>query len=343
MLAGAFLAPAGRASDANATFTSKKARLAFIQRAQVWAPTDVASMNLREGPAGPGALKANQLVTCDYVERHMHGASRKFYCAVAADDIVKVRYGEHNPEVVGSVLATRLLWALGFTADRVYPVRVKCRGCTSDPWTHGGHAGEVNDFEFAVVELQPPGHEMHIGDRKAGWAWPELDDVDERKGGAPIAQRDALKLLAVFMQHTDSKPQQQRMLCPPGALLESGECGKPIMFPHDVGLTFGHANTFNRGDTASVNFDEWTRTPVWKDAAGCVAHLSKSHTGTLGNPHISEAGRKFLADLLLKLSDRQLRDLFEVARVDRRDARAGDWVAAFKQKRGEIVANHCAG
>jgi hypothetical protein len=61
---------------------------------------------------------------------------------------------------------------------------------------------------------------------------------------------------------------------------------------------------------------------VWKNAAQCIGHLSKSKTGTLENPHISEAGRRFLAALLVQLTDSQLRDLFEVARVERRDAGA---------------------
>jgi len=71
--------------------------------------------------------------------------------------------------------------------------------------------------------------------------------------------------------------------------------------------------------------------------------LSKSNTGTLGNPQISEAGRKFLADLLVQLTDRQLRDLFEVAQVTqwRGGGSVDDWIATFNQKRNEIVTNHC--
>ena len=61
-------------------------------------------------------------------------------------------------------------------------------------------------------------------------------------------------------------------------------------------------------------------------------------TGTLENPRISEAGRLFLADLLMQLSDRQLQDLFEVAGVDR----TAEWVDVFKRKRNEIVNARCA-
>ena len=69
------------------------------------------------------------------------------------------------------------------------------------------------------------------------------------------------------------------------------------------------------------------------------------------DPPISEAGRQFLANLLLQVTDQQLRDLFDVARVDRRSrkpnsaeppASIDEWVAAFKHKREEIVRTRCA-
>ena len=39
-----------------------------------------------------------------------------------------------------------------------------------------------------------------------------------------------------------------------------------------------------------MNFEKWSREPVWKDASKCVGNLTKSFTGTLDNPRISEAG-----------------------------------------------------
>lgn len=189
-------------------------------------------------------------------------------------------------------------------------------------------------------------------DHDSGWAWPELDQVDEESGGATKAQRDALTLLAVFMQHTDSKPQQQRLWCLPGGLTADGMCAKPFMMVHDVGLTFGHANYGNTNDESSVNFEAWAKTPVWRDAEKCVGHISRSHSGTLGDPKIGEAGRGFLADLLQQLTDRQLHALFEIAHVEARSrkpddlkttggARVDEWVEAFKQKREQIVSAHC--
>ena len=345
---------AGKETDAatnrDRTALTPATRLDFIRRAQIWMPTDVPAMNLRVGPQGPGAFAPGAVVTCDYVEKKMPGTSRKFACAISLDDVVKVRYGPDNGKVEGEVLASRLLWALGFGADRNYPVRVTCRGCAADPWVH--HAkmpGRVVVFDLAMIERKPAGHEMRYKNRKAGWSWRELDVVDEEEGGAPLAQRDALKLLAVFLQHTDSKSVQQRLLCLPGGLTDRG-CQRPFLLVHDVGNTFGHANVFNRDAASSVNFDEWAKTPIWREAAACRAHLSKSATGTLDDPVISESGRRFLADLLVQLTDQQIRDLFEVAQVDRRSrkphsseppASIDEWVSAFKAKRGEIVNTRC--
>jgi hypothetical protein len=332
--------------DSHWTVT-KEERLALIRRAQVWRPTDVANMDLRIGPGGIGAFQPNELVTCDYTPRPPHGSSRKFYCALPDGDVVKVRYGADNEEVQGSVLATRLLWALGFVADRVYPVRVRCHGCSDDPWKNRAIHSETNEFDPAVIERKPHGEEVWEGDEKADWAWPVLDEVDVNLGGAPQEQRDALKLLAVFMQHTDTKSKQQNLLCVSIGAPAAGTCDQPFLFLHDVGLTFGRANAFNRASIGSVNLEGWSKTPIWKDRVGCIGNLSKSNTGTLGNPRISEAGRRFLADLLVQLTDRQLRDLFEVSQVARRPsgnrgASVDDWVAAFNQKRDDIVTNHCA-
>jgi hypothetical protein len=338
-------APSSKAKPSAAhLMLTKSSRLAFIQRAQIWTRTDIPNMNLRLGPGEPGAFQPDELVTCDYVDVPRHGATRKFHCALRGDDVVKVRYGAHNGEVEGSVLSTRLLWALGFAADRVYPVRVSCRGCSADPWNDRRRISGTHEFDHAVIERKPHGREMWEGHRKAGWAWPELDLVDESVGGAPREQRDALKLVAVLIQHGDSKPQQQRLLCKAGALTNGVDCEQPFLVLHDVGVTFGRANFFNRGSLGSANFEAWARTPVWKNAGECVGHLNKSDSGTLDSPRISEAGRRFLAGLLLQLTHRQLRDLFEVARVERRSPHASveDWVAAFDRKRAEIVENRCA-
>jgi hypothetical protein len=333
---------------------SEEVRVAIIQRAQIWTPVKVPDMDIRLGPQGKGAFPPNAAVTCDYVEAKLEGASPKFDCRLDDGSVVKVKYGSGG-EVLGEVLSTRLLWALGFGADHMYPAVVTCRGCAADPWTSHRLVEETHVFDRAVVERKAPGHSIDTKKIK-GWAWPELELVSATEGGAPLEQRDALKLLAVFIQHSDSKPEQQRLACRSrhDEVGDDGDgpviCSRPFMLVNDVGQTFGKGNFGNRDNVSSVNFDGWSKTRVWEDLRSCVGHISRSHTGTLDHPRISEAGRAFLARLLAQLTDRQLHDLFETAHVEWRSRRPGstdppatvdEWVAAFKQKRDEIANRRC--
>jgi hypothetical protein len=303
------------------------------------------------GPRGPGAFRFRETVVCRYVDKTLEGHSPKFACAIGNHDEVKVKFGGANGEVYGEVLATRLLWALGFGADRMYPVNLICQGC---PLDFGGIARPGGDTRFdpAVIERRMTGTEWPPSGER-GWSWTELDKAATAPEGAPAAHRDALKLLAVFLQHTDSKREQQRILCLGTQPLRSRDaCRRPFLMIGDPGLTFGRANLANANDTGSVNLVEWRRTPVWRDGQRCTGSLSKSLTGTLNDPVIGEAGRRFLASLLSQLSDRQLTDLFEAARVRLRLRAPGDgssgfpttseWVDAFKQKRAQIVERRCA-
>jgi hypothetical protein len=328
-------------------------RKALMRRAQIWKPTDVASMNIVEGPRRKDAFAPGETVTCDYVRASLRGHTPKFACALTKDDTLKVRYGRDNGEVYASVAASRLLWALGFGADAMYPVHVVCRGCPDELSAEGRPEPGQVVFDIVTIERRMPGREIEAPSVGPGWGWPELDLVDEAAGGAPLAERDALKLLAVVLQHSDSKPEQQKLLCVGDheSKHDLASCREPFLMIHDLGQTFGHANLFNRGTVGSVNLQQWSSAPVWKDAAHCIGNLAPSQTGTLIDPMISESGRRFLLDLLAQLTDDQLRDLFTVARFADKPGLNGapkggtvdEWAGAFKKKREEIAATHCIG
>jgi hypothetical protein len=378
------------AKTPEAKFTERD-RLNAIRHAQVWTATDIPSMDMNVGPKGTADdFVAGQSVVCDYVQHSKgSGSTPKFRCDTADGQELKVRYYDRNGEVYAQVAASRLLWALGFGGNRMVPVKVTCRGCPWDPFASDHKdAGqpEAMLFDPATIDIKMEGKTLEAK-LDEGWAWPEIDKVDEKAGGAPLAQRDALKLLAVMIQHTDSKASNQRLVCLDKELAKSdkksakkadkaakadepaadrsatddspaaepvadtkadtkGACAHPFMMLTDVGKTFGKANAGNRDNPGAVNFKEWSKTPVWKDAdkPGCVGNMPGSISGTLDNPRISEEGRKFLADLLAKLTDTQLRDLFTVSRFTRRDptATVEDWVNAFKHKRDEIANRTCS-
>ena len=332
---------------------SEKEREEAIGRARVWSPIDVAKVDLRAGPRDAGGFASNAWVDCTYKpQKDQSGRSPKFTCEAARGGSLKVKYGPKNAEVFGEVLSTRLFWALGFAADHMYPVRVRCKGCPDDPAKDETRKGKVAVFDPAAIERKLPGRAMETK-RDSGWSWSELDILASDAPKEARAQRDALKLLAAFVQHTDSKAANQRLLCPAGSEKGPHGCTSPVLMVSDLGLTFGEAGFFIRNKN-SVSLESWSDVPVWRSGDACVAHLSGSLSGSLSDPKISEEGRAFLAGLLSRLTDAQLRGLFDGARVKRRSSDPGGaaedqddlatvdgWVQAFKAKRAQIVDRRC--
>jgi hypothetical protein len=321
-------------------------RLDALRHAQVWKATNVAAMDIKGGPQDVKGWPPEATVSCDYVQKKVE-STPKFWCAVGPEDEVKVKYGEANGEVYGEVAATRLLWALGFGADRMYPVKVICRNCPENAVRNSKPVPGQRTFEVAAIERKAPGDTMEIFP-DSGWGWVELNFVDPGAGGAPKAQTDALQLLAAMIQHTDSKPSQQRLVCLDREMglpvNPKGKCEHPFLELNDVGRTFGKAHRLNHDIPGSADLKSWASMPVWRDNEKCTANMPKSMSGTLEHPVIGEPGRKFLSDLLMQLTDQQLRDLFEVARFTRRqpETTVDDWVRVFKEKRAAIANRSCA-
>ena len=160
---------------------------------------------------------------CRFLAKQADGTSAKFDCALADGRTVKVKYGR-NPEIHAETLATRLLSALGFPADRVAIVpRLRCYGCPRFPFVtmqlfqflgaehllapHGYDDG-YTDFAWVAVEARFPAPAIETPAHK-GWGWFELDALVD----ASAADLGALRLLAVFLAHWDNKSDNQRLVC----------------------------------------------------------------------------------------------------------------------------------
>src|SRR5204863_6009372 len=121
-----------------------------------------------------------------------------------------------------------------------------------------------------------------------------------------------------FGQHTDSTAIKQQLVCVRGGVRRDGggaeTCDPPLLVVADLGDTCGHGSFIHARAVGSADYHEWSRAPLWKDPARCRAELPGNimHP-TLKHPVISEAGRRFLADLLGQLTDDQIRGLFEVS------------------------------
>ncbi len=338
-------------------------RREYLHRARVWHKVDVANQDILAGPQSPIAVPPDQEVTCHYVEPHgSHGGfSPKFHCKLDSGEVVRVKY--QSREVFGEIAANRLLWALGFYADENYLVRIICLDCPqknptspSDDDVRGRMV-----IENATIERDFPGDTIEVL-KDEGWKWSELDEVDEKVGGASRAQIDALKLLAVFIQHNDSKQEQQRLACfsqDIGSEEEKIICKQPVLMIQDLGATFGMGGPTVTA-SSSMYFRGWKSQNIFTqenpEEPGCIGNLISADfakSDGLNNPLISEAGRQFLADLLNQLTDKQIYDLFHVARADKLDEMIyvdgrkipitiDDWVSAFKEKRQEINTHHCS-
>ena len=342
---------------------SVEERQRVLRRARVWQSIETSSLDLVKGPNLPAALRIDAHTTCTFVfpDKPLTGNTPKFLCAIKKEDDAKVKYDAKNGEVYAEVAASRLLWALGFKADAMLPTSVTCRDCPADPFAASaanwkqGRPGEVStrDFSPAVIERALVGRAIEVPGYE-GWAWPELDALGHQGGGASRAEIDAFKLLAVFIQHSDSKPDQQEIVCAESLKHKDKKgnetCGAVWLVIKDLGGTFGKATRLN---SSKMMFADWDSVPIWAAGERCVGNLPRSFTGSLENPRISEAGRRFLARRLTGLRDRQIRDLFKASNVEtrgemltgadgnKRKVTVDDWVRVFKRKRSEIAAAHC--
>jgi hypothetical protein len=322
---------------------AEASRVEALRRASVWAPPDVPipAANLGENPSG--GFRADEIVECAFTTAPVGGTTPKFYCELADGRAVKVKYGANNPELPAEVAATRLLAALGFGADRMYIVRaVRCAGCPRFPFqalrclertgwsTCLSGAGPVREFRAAVIEERLQGYKIEAtGDQ--GWGWQELSQVDEAAGGSPRAHLDGFRLLAMLLGHWDNKAANQRLLCPPG----DAPCSRPLAMMQDVGATFG---------PTKVDLANWSRARIWRDRRACTISMAEMpwNGATFPDHQVSDAGRRFLLDLLQQLSDNQLRTLFVSSGItshEQLSARARDpsaWVAAFRDKVRQI-------
>jgi hypothetical protein len=320
-------------------------RLDALARAQVWrAPsTPIARARLGRTSETPDS------VTCRFRLAALGGTTPKFDCDVEGDK-VRIKYGA-GPEIPAEAAATRLLRALGFGADEVTLVpRLRCYGCPAEPFViskvvevtrakplyrHALDFEDSHDFEWVALERKFDARPIEA-EQVEGWAFHELDRVEARRGGAPLAHVDALRLMAVLLAHWDNKPENQRLVCLSREWPDGTPCAAPFAMMQDLGGTFG---------PRKVDLEQWEQTPMFEDRARCVISMrSLPYEGsTFPRVQVSEAGRRHLGGLLAQLSDRQLSDLFSSARFDRKRTLFTDvhpvaeWVRVFKAKVRQIT------
>jgi hypothetical protein len=349
--AGCDQTAAASAGQVDSSSTLMRMREEAFSRARVWSPPAIPIAQFDFAANPPRGFQISDEVSCRFVIQKLGGRTQKFHCQMADGRIFKVKYGAENAELQAEVAGTRLLRALGFSADDMFVVgAVHCDGCPRFPFhslkcnetlelpalCFGGPfaADGVRTFTSAVIERRVEGTVIEGFDDQ-GWNWYELDRIDASRGGATRAEIDAFRLLAILLAHWDNKAANQRLICPTGRELTDNQCAAPVAMIQDLGATFGPLR---------VDLPSWRATPVWRDRAACTIGMRALPYGgaTFPDVTVSEAGRLMILGLLEQLSHRQLRELFVASRItsyDSIDGAARDpdaWARVFEDKVREI-------
>ena len=75
---------------------------------------------------------------------------------------IRVKYSDGskdgNREIFSAVAAAKLLWALGFVSDPIYPITIDCRDCPANPMSGSGTRARRSYLATFQPELTPSGH-----------------------------------------------------------------------------------------------------------------------------------------------------------------------------------------
>ena len=314
------------------------ARNHALARARVFreATFDAATIDFAIDPNS--AVVHPTLTTCRYTPDEVTGTTPKFECELPGGERIKVKYG-WTKEIPSEIVATRLLHALGFGADRVSRVEtVRCYGCPFQPFHTRSFAqmfgfadsldtridyATYRDFHHVSVERNLDGEAIEAGDQR-GWGFYELERIDPSRGGATREEVDALRLMAVFLHHWDNKAANQRLICADQA---DTDCEHPLVMIQDVGSAFG---------PGKVHLRHWRAEPVWfGDRSDCLLSMREMpyNGGTFDDTAVSEGGRRLLGERLRQISPTQIETLFATAGLDE----VTKWAAVFQDKVRQIV------
>jgi hypothetical protein len=364
ILLGIFLASPTRAQKS--CFTSEARDLAE-RTARVFSQPDpgydpVLGYNPAIGPrAGAPAVNPDGLAapfTCiaNKKENEGSGTTPKFYCSVAGvvdenGDLIRYKIKPHfkgqipdkrNGEIYGEFLSSRFSKALGFFADDEWVADVTCPDCEKS-LTSDFQGASFNPFQPAAGIELPLGHGIDVkcDHKDSGAIASSLEKL--LKSGGNRAEIDAFKLWLAFIDHGDTKADNQKFSCLDSKKNPDGtrmcKPGQAVYYVADMGSTFG----FSSASEKKARLAAWKgKEPIKVDGGRC--HTTAK---SVGNTQISEAGRQLLANGLQRLLDAEKTDnlitrVFRASRNGERDQPPEAWTAEFVRKARTIIDARCS-
>ena len=248
-------------------------------------PTDISSRDLLLGPGGEEMKPDLSRVT--FIKEETGGYSKKYRVRDGRGRVWVAKIGkEAQPETV----ASRLVWAVGYVAEVTYLApRVQITG--------------KGTFENVRFEARPEGVK-----RLEEWRWDNNPFTGTR-------ELQGLKILMALMENWDLKDSNNRVLLVNGA--DGAELHHVVS---DLGATFGKTGGQNSPMSLLRNIKGSRNEPedyaedkfVEGVEAGHVRfNFSGKNSGLMRGIKVEDA--KWIGDLLSKLSDQQIGDVFRAA------------------------------
>ncbi|HEX6719843.1 MAG TPA: hypothetical protein VF088_22240 [Pyrinomonadaceae bacterium] len=283
------------------------------------------------------------------------GTTPKFHCSVPGvtdNDGNLIRYkikphfkgqspDKRNGEVYGEFLSSRFSKALGFFADDEWVADVTCPDCEKS-LTKSFQGASFSPFQPAAGIELPLGHgiDVNCNGKESAPLAESLQKLGQ--SGAQRAEIDAFKLWLAFIDHGDTKTDNHKFACLKSKKNDDNtrtcEPGEAVFYVSDMGSTFG----FSSASEKKARLDAWRGKNPIEVKGGTCNTTAKS----VGDTHISEAGRKLLADNLQRLLDAEQQNktitrVFQASRNGERDRPAQEWTAEFVRKARMIIDARC--
>lgn len=283
------------------------------------------------------------------------GTTPKFHCSVPGvvddnGDPIRLKVKPHfkgqtrdkrNGEVYGEFLSSRFSKALGFFADDEWVADVTCSDCEKS-LTKSFQGAPFSPFQPAAgIELPlGQGIDVNCDHKDSGALAGSLQKL--LQSGAPRAEIDAFKLWLAFIDHGDTKTDNQKFACLKSTKngdTRTCEPGEAVYYISDMGSTFGYSSASEKKATLAA----WRGKDPIRVSGGHCTTTAKS----VGDTSITEAGRQLLARGLQRLLDAERRDgtitgVFRASRNAERDQPPEEWTAEFARKARTIIDARCS-
>jgi len=271
--------------------------------AAIWHdPGDIRSKNLLNGPGGEKHRPQSPL---KFLKEDRHGQNSKFDVEDANGTKWKAKLGiEAQPEVV----ATRLLWAIGyFTNENYFIPNLEVKELPAHLHRGQGHVIAPDHVDGARLQ-------RHVGGEKkeANWNW-------RNNPFAGTREFNGLRVMMAFLSNWDLKDENNAIF--------TDKDGQQQYLVTDVGTAFGASGKHWTEAASKNNLKEYSkarfiskvapdyvdlnfpRRPPLLHLLVLTSYLRQIHMRWVGN-HVLRADAKWLGSLLAQLSTDQILDAF---------------------------------